>query len=207
AVIHERGEKRTPWWQNPVYRDTPLGYLQSFYTKKHKWYQDWKAYYTQQLPWPLTPCTEAKKTVATIMVLYTTACLVRATLIRPKRIMLTQWSVSMLGLGLCGSSVHDRLGREQFVAFWVSLCLGAHTTSQITRHFYPRPLSPTLFSMGTSATYGLFAADMVHQDCSFARYTLPAVMSVDITGILLRWHWVDHFVSHTASNVNLTSSI
>ncbi|KAI8332704.1 hypothetical protein EDC96DRAFT_579499 [Choanephora cucurbitarum] len=204
ALVHERKPKRIPWWQNPKYHDTPLHHIQQFYQSwreikpdLHKLYFD----FVSRSPFTrLLRLTDAEKTVISLASLYSAACVVTiiaAPPLLPKRrlpfgLLVGHWFVSVLGLGLLGPKIHDRLGSEQFIALWLSLGLGARACSQLTRHI--QPSMPAIFSFGTGSTYGLLTAHAfeIHSN---SKYVLGAMLTVDTAGIVLQWQILDH-ISH-----------
>ncbi|KAI8640297.1 hypothetical protein BD408DRAFT_420076 [Parasitella parasitica] len=126
---------------------------------------------------------------------------------------LVHLTVNMVGLWSLGPVLHDILGREQFVALYLSLGVGANVLSHqlqlLQRH--ARPMMP---SMGTSgALYGLLTSTAYLYPDSIAfivclpwmpfkiSYAVPALLAVDVAGILMRWRMFDHFVWFFILNV------
>ncbi|PHZ10678.1 rhomboid-domain-containing protein [Rhizopus microsporus ATCC 52813] len=115
------------------------------------------------------------------------------------------FALNMVGLWSFGRVVHDTFGREQFLAMYLSAGVGAnvvsHACSLALRN--SRPLLPSLGASG--AIYGLVASTAIlHPNSSISLiflpmipiklgYALPALMSFDLAGILLRWKMFDHF--------------
>ncbi|KAL0143957.1 hypothetical protein V8B55DRAFT_1482164 [Mucor lusitanicus] len=118
------------------------------------------------------------------------------------------FALNMVGLWSFGRVVHDTLGREQFVAMYLSAGIGAnvvsHACSLALRN--SRPLLPSLGASG--AIYGLVASTAVlYPNSSISLiflpmipiklgYALPALMSFDLAGIVFKWRMFDHYVSH-----------
>ncbi|KAL0077195.1 hypothetical protein F4703DRAFT_1743042 [Phycomyces blakesleeanus] len=115
--------------------------------------------------------------------------------------------MNMLGLWSFGGILHDYLGREQFLALYLTMGVGANVASHIFSLAFrnSRPLMPSLGASG--AIYGLLAGTAFlypHSSVSLIflpfvpiklGYALPALMSFDLAGILFKWRMFDHYVS------------
>ena len=101
-----------------------------------------------------------------------------------------------------GAEVHDRLGSEQFWAFFVAGGL----TSSIVSHLARAKRRPGGASLGSSgAVYAVFAMMAYFEPKSQAYFILlpgvpitldnlfPALVLLDVTGALLRWRVLDHW--------------
>ncbi|KAI8385796.1 hypothetical protein BD560DRAFT_384385 [Blakeslea trispora] len=201
AFVHERKPKRISWWQNPKYHDTPFHRFQQSY---RTWREAKEDFYRACLrrasgsPFArLLRLTDAEKTSISLTSLYSAACVITVIAAPPllaKRrlppgLFLGHWFTSVLGLGFLGPKLHDHLGREQFVALWLSLGLGARACSQLSRHI--QPSIPAIFPFGSGATYGLLAAHAfeTHSD---SKYVLGSMLALDTAGIVLKWQTLDH---------------
>ncbi|CEP12348.1 hypothetical protein [Parasitella parasitica] len=118
---------------------------------------------------------------------------------------LVHLAVNMVGLWSLGPILHDILGREQFVALYLSLVVGANVLSHqmqlLLRHV--RPIVPSMGASG--ALYGLLTGTAYLYPDSVAfiaflpwipfkiSYAVPALLTVDVAGILMRWRMFDHF--------------
>lgn len=139
-------------------------------------------------------------------------------------------TINMVGLWSFGPMLYEVLGKEQFVATYLSLGIGANVMSHVTnlalRH--SRPIQSSLGASG--ALYGLLSGIMLTQPdwdlfipylpsmpikiryikiiifilslellyiylLFYYSYAVPALMSLDVAGILMRWRMYDHFVS------------
>lgn len=116
-------------------------------------------------------------------------------------------TMNMVGLWSFGPLIHDVLGREQFIAAYLSLGIGANVISHVI-NLALRNLRPLKSSLGASgAIYGLLSGTaLIYPNSSVfvpflptipinITYAVPTLMSVDIAGILMRWRMFDHFVS------------
>ncbi|KAG0165143.1 hypothetical protein DFQ30_008910 [Apophysomyces sp. BC1015] len=122
---------------------------------------------------------------------------------------------NMVGLYSFGLVLHEHLGREQFLALYLSTGIGANVVSHVfgiaTRRF--RPLLPSLGASG--AVYGVLSATAIlnpHASiyCLFIPfvpiqlgYALPALMSLDLAGIILRWRSFDHYAHLAGAGIGL----
>ncbi|KAI8073899.1 hypothetical protein BC940DRAFT_231336 [Gongronella butleri] len=122
---------------------------------------------------------------------------------------------NMIGLWSFGGLMHDYLGREQFLALYMTTGIGAnmvsHTLSLALRN--QRPLLPSLGASG--AIYGLLSGTAYLQpNASIALvflpmvpiklgYALPAMMGFDVAGILLKWKMFDHFAHLAGACIGL----
>ncbi|KAK4513336.1 uncharacterized protein ATC70_005330 [Mucor velutinosus] len=116
-------------------------------------------------------------------------------------------TVNMVGLWSLGPVLHDLLGREQFVALYLSLGIGANVISHqlqlMARHIAARPILPSMGASG--ALYGLLTgtAYLYPDAVAFVAllpwipfkitYAVPAFLTLDAAGILMRWRMFDHF--------------
>lgn len=101
-----------------------------------------------------------------------------------------------------GGKVHDRLGSEQFWAFFVAGGLMSSVVSHLARA-KRRPGGASLGSSG--AVYAVFALMAYFEPKSQAYFIflpgvpitldklLPALVVLDVTGALLRWRVLDHW--------------
>ncbi|KAI9478732.1 MAG: hypothetical protein EXX96DRAFT_572027 [Benjaminiella poitrasii] len=128
---------------------------------------------------------------------------------------LFHFAFNMIGLWSFGRVVHDSLGREQLVAMYLGMGVGAnvfsHTLSLIMRR--SRPLLPSLGASG--AIYGLVAATAVlYPNSSISLlflpmipiklgYALPALMAFDAAGIIFKWRMFDHFAHLSGAGLGL----
>jgi rhomboid-like protein len=73
----------------------------------------------------------------------------------------THLALNMVGLWTIGPWIYDTLGREQFIALYLSLGVGSNTISHVAQlALYPhRPIIPSLGSSG--AIYGLLSGTAV----------------------------------------------
>ncbi|KAI8985303.1 hypothetical protein BDB01DRAFT_721506 [Pilobolus umbonatus] len=115
------------------------------------------------------------------------------------------FTFNMVGLWSFGQFVHDYVGREQFLAMYLSSGIMANVVSHNMSLFLrnSRPLLPGLGASG--AVYGLLAATAVIQPSASISLiflpmvpiqlsaALPVIMGFDIAGILLKWRRFDHF--------------
>ncbi|KAF1802686.1 hypothetical protein FB192DRAFT_1379301 [Mucor lusitanicus] len=125
------------------------------------------------------------------------------------------FALNMVGLWSFGRVVHDTLGREQFVAMYLSAGIGAnvvsHACSLALRN--SRPLLPSLGASG--AIYGLVASTAVlYPNSSISLiflpmipiklgYALPALMSFDLAGIVFKWRMFDHYAHLAGAGLGL----
>ncbi|KAL9559419.1 hypothetical protein MBANPS3_000434 [Mucor bainieri] len=116
-------------------------------------------------------------------------------------------AVNMVGLWSLGPVLHERLGREQFVALYLSLGIGANVISHqlqlLARQVAARPILPSMGASG--ALYGLLTgtAYLYPDAVAFVAflpwipfkitYAVPALLTLDAAGILMRWRMFDHF--------------
>ncbi|GAA5812752.1 hypothetical protein MFLAVUS_006210 [Mucor flavus] len=114
-------------------------------------------------------------------------------------------SINMVGLWSFGPMLHDLLGREQFVASYLSFGIGSNVISHIIS-LSLRNSRPLVSSCGASgAMYGLLSGIMVsYPDWNVfipylpsmpikISYAVPTLMSLDVAGIFMRWRMFDHF--------------
>ncbi|KAG2221178.1 hypothetical protein INT45_007755 [Circinella minor] len=113
--------------------------------------------------------------------------------------------LNMMGLYSFGMVIHQHLGREQFLASYLGMGIGANVASHVlsiaTRRY--RPIMPSLGASG--AIYGLLAGTAyLYPNSSVSLiflpfipikmgYALPAMMGFDLAGILLGWRRFDHY--------------
>ncbi|ORY97666.1 hypothetical protein BCR43DRAFT_438525 [Syncephalastrum racemosum] len=123
--------------------------------------------------------------------------------------------LNMVGLWSFGSIMHEVLGREQFLAFYLTTGIGANVASHVlslaSRRW--RPLLPSLGASG--ALYGLLASTAVLYPQSSVYiaflpfipiqlgYCVPALMGFDLAGILLRWSMFDHYAHLAGACIGL----
>ncbi|CEP12631.1 hypothetical protein [Parasitella parasitica] len=128
---------------------------------------------------------------------------------------LFHFALNMVGLWSFGKVVHDTFGREQFVAMYLGIGIGAnvvsHACSLALRN--SRPLLPSLGASG--AIYGLVASTAVmHPNSSISLiflpmipiklgYALPALMSFDLAGVVLKWRMFDHYAHLAGASLGL----
>lgn len=101
-----------------------------------------------------------------------------------------------------GGAIHDRLGREQFAAFFVAGGLASSVVSHLAR-VKSRPGGASLGSSG--AVYAIFAMMAVFEPQAKAAFILlpgvpialehlfPALVLLDVVGALSRWRFLDHW--------------
>ncbi|KAL3147021.1 hypothetical protein ABBQ38_014987 [Trebouxia sp. C0009 RCD-2024] len=101
-----------------------------------------------------------------------------------------------------GGAVHNRLGSEQFWAFFVAGGLSSSVVSHLAR-VKSRPGGASLGSSG--AVYAVFAMMAYFEPKSQAFFIFlpgvpialenlfPALVVLDLTGVLLRWRFLDHW--------------
>ncbi|KAI8338348.1 hypothetical protein BC941DRAFT_451554 [Chlamydoabsidia padenii] len=117
-------------------------------------------------------------------------------------------AINMTALWYFGSTLHDILGEQQFLAFYLSSAVAATTVSRwlslLTRHYRPLMLLPSVISTGASgAVYGCLAALTVLHPTSIVdlipwtpiplSVVLPGLLTLDLTGILMRWRLFDPY--------------
>lgn len=108
--------------------------------------------------------------------------------------------VNMVALYSFGRMLHEKMGREQFLAFYLSAGLLSSGGSHIVRSFR-RDFSR---SLGASGAIFAVAAGCAHQpDVRVSliflpflsvpiRFALPAMMTYDMIGLIKRWPTFDH---------------
>ncbi|KAI8085023.1 uncharacterized protein BX664DRAFT_266366 [Halteromyces radiatus] len=122
---------------------------------------------------------------------------------------------NMVGLWSFGGLMHDYLGREQFLALYLSTGVGAnmisHTLSLAFRR--SRALLPSLGASG--AIYGLLSGTAYLEPQASVSliflpfipiklgYALPAMMGFDVAGILLKWKMFDHYAHLAGASIGL----
>ncbi|KAG2229506.1 hypothetical protein INT48_004340, partial [Thamnidium elegans] len=125
------------------------------------------------------------------------------------------FALNMVGLWSFGKVIHDTLGREQFLAMYLTTGIGAnvvsHACSLALRN--SRPLAPSLGASG--AIYGLVASTAVlHPNSSISLiflpmipiklgYALPAIMGFDLAGIVFKWRMFDHFAHLAGASIGM----
>ncbi|CAO3587329.1 unnamed protein product [Absidia cylindrospora] len=122
---------------------------------------------------------------------------------------------NMVGLWSFGSLMHEYLGREQFLALYLSMGVGANMASH-TMSLALRRLRPLLPSLGASgAIYGLLSGiAYMKPEASISLiflpfypiklgYALPALMGFDVAGMLLRWKMFDHYAHLAGASIGL----
>ncbi|KAI8876007.1 hypothetical protein K501DRAFT_262919 [Backusella circina FSU 941] len=113
-------------------------------------------------------------------------------------------TVNMVGLYIFGPLVYDVLGREQFLAFYISLGMNANLIGYLMSVALKRPA--VMMNYGASGSiYGLLAGSaLLYPDTNIAipflpmlavpiNYAIPALVTTDIAGVLLRWRMFNHF--------------
>ncbi|GAB5589509.1 hypothetical protein Unana1_04409 [Umbelopsis nana] len=124
---------------------------------------------------------------------------------------LWHFALNMLALWSFGGIVHDYLGREQFLAFYLTTGMAASSVSHVCG-LAMRRVRPVLPSLGASgAIYGCLSATAILYPSASVYvvflpflpikigYALPALMGLDLAGILLRWRTFDHFAHLTGA--------
>ncbi|KAI8984747.1 hypothetical protein BDF20DRAFT_911814 [Mycotypha africana] len=121
-------------------------------------------------------------------------------------------SVNMAALWLVGPWLYNKLGREQFIATYLSLGISANVVSHVTRVAMARRWrhnveAAKLATLGTdSALYGLLAGTtIIYPEATLIipflptalstlnlSYTLPAFLSMDAVALFFRWNRMDH---------------
>ncbi|CAO3594632.1 unnamed protein product [Absidia cylindrospora] len=117
-------------------------------------------------------------------------------------------AINMTALWYFGTTLHDILGQQQFLAFYLSSAVTATTVSRwlslFTRKYRPLLLLPSATSTGASgAIYsGLAALTVLHPSSTVdfipwvpvqLNVALPGLLTLDLTGILFRWRLFDHY--------------
>ncbi|KAG2213455.1 hypothetical protein INT47_009129 [Mucor saturninus] len=114
-------------------------------------------------------------------------------------------TMNMVALWSFGPLIHDVLGREQFVAAYLSVGINANVISHVVSLALrqSRPLNSSLGASG--AIYGLISATAYTNPNSSVfvpflptvpiniNYAVPTLLSLDVAGILMRWRMFDHF--------------
>ena len=107
---------------------------------------------------------------------------------------------NMLALNSFGPFLHERMGREQFIAFYIS----AGTSSSIISHLYKSFRWSFVPSLGASgAIFGLVGACAHYPELKVSliflpihsipiSQALPIMMGVDALGMTLNWKIFDH---------------
>ncbi|KAG2213948.1 hypothetical protein INT47_001217 [Mucor saturninus] len=125
------------------------------------------------------------------------------------------FGLNMVGLWSFGKVIHDTLGREQFLAMYLSAGIGANVVSHVCSLALrnSRPLIPSLGASG--AIYGLVASTAVlHPNSSISLiflpmipiklgYALPAIMGFDLAGIVFKWRMFDHFAHLAGASLGM----
>ncbi|CAO3617849.1 unnamed protein product [Mucor hiemalis] len=125
------------------------------------------------------------------------------------------FALNMVGLWSFGRVVHDTLGREQFLAMYLSAGIGANVVSHVASLALrqSRPLLPSLGASG--AIYGLVASTAVlHPNSSISLIflpmipiklgsALPVLMGFDLAGIVFKWRMFDHFAHLAGAGLGL----
>lgn len=107
---------------------------------------------------------------------------------------------NMLALSSFGTFLHERMGREQFLAFYIS----AGTASSLTSHFYKSlrwNFTPSLGASG--AIFGVVGGCAHFPELKVSliflpihsapiSQALPAMMGIDALGLLFDWKMFDH---------------
>ncbi|CAO3649200.1 unnamed protein product [Cunninghamella echinulata] len=122
---------------------------------------------------------------------------------------------NMVGLWSFGGLIHDYLGREQFLALYlttgISANMASHVFSLALRR--TRPLLPSLGASG--AIYGLLSGTAYLEPQASVSlvflpflpiklgYALPAMMGFDLAGILLKWKMFDHYAHLAGATVGI----
>ncbi|KAG0175170.1 hypothetical protein DFQ28_005998 [Apophysomyces sp. BC1034] len=124
-------------------------------------------------------------------------------------------TLNMVGLWSFGKTLHDFLGREQFLALYLSAGVGgnviSHVASLLVRRY--RPLMPSLGASGaiygcvagTAALYPTASVSIVFLPFIPIQigYALQALVGFDLLGVLLRWRIFDHYAHLTGVGIGL----
>ncbi|ORZ10437.1 hypothetical protein BCR42DRAFT_333649 [Absidia repens] len=122
---------------------------------------------------------------------------------------------NMIGLWSFGGLVHDYLGRQQFLALYMTTGIGANMASHVLSLAFrrSRPLLPSLGASG--AIYGLLSGTAYLEPQASVSliflpffpiklgYALPAMMGLDLAGILLKWKMFDHYAHLAGASIGL----
>ncbi|KAI9345410.1 hypothetical protein BD770DRAFT_397006 [Pilaira anomala] len=125
------------------------------------------------------------------------------------------FTLNMVGLWSFGKVIHDTLGREQFLAMYLTAGVGANVVSHVCSLALrnSRALVPSLGASG--AIYGLVASTAIlHPNSSISLiflpmipiklgYALPAIMSFDLAGIVFKWRMFDHFAHLAGASIGM----
>ncbi|KAI7863306.1 hypothetical protein BDF14DRAFT_1745541 [Spinellus fusiger] len=125
-------------------------------------------------------------------------------------------SMNMVGLWSFGTYLHDTLGREQFIALYLSMGIGANVISHClsTALRSTRPMIPTLGASG--AIYGLLSGmAYLHPQSSITMiflpflpvtlgHAMPALMALDVAGIIFKWRTLDHYAHLAGASFGLS---
>lgn len=125
------------------------------------------------------------------------------------------FALNMVGLWSFGRVVHDTLGREQFLAMYLSAGIGANVVSHVCSLALrqSRQLVPSLGASG--AIYGLVASTAVlYPNSSISLIflpmipiklgsALPVLMGFDVAGIVFKWRMFDHFAHLAGAGLGL----
>ena len=107
---------------------------------------------------------------------------------------------NMLALNSFGTFLHEKMGREQFLAFYISSGMSSSLTSHIYKSFY-RNYTPSLGASG--AIFGVVGGCAHFPELKVSliflpihsvpiSQALPAMMGIDALGLLLGWKVFDH---------------
>src|SRR5262249_35853287 len=104
-----------------------------------------------------------------------------------------------------GKSLHSAMGREQFL----TLYLAGGAFASLSGHLFKFGAMTTSLSLGASgALYSCLTATAILFPTSSVSliflpmmsipigYAVPALVGLDVVGVLMRWQSFDHYVSH-----------
>lgn len=118
------------------------------------------------------------------------------------------FAVNQLALYSFGKVVHDLYGREHFLALYITACGNASLFSHISSRLFKKTLDmrPSLgASGGIYALFGIVAFRFPESNVSLIflptypipiGLAFPAMVGMDITGILRKWQTFDHYVNY-----------
>ncbi|KAI8069695.1 hypothetical protein BC940DRAFT_297359 [Gongronella butleri] len=115
-------------------------------------------------------------------------------------------SVALVALAYLAIPLHDRMGRPQFLAFYLSAgvtsTLASHILQLATRRYRPTITTPRMGA--TPPLYACLAALTALNPSATPlpsvprlqnEYTLAALLTTDVVGIVLHWPLLDHYAN------------
>ncbi|KAI8986926.1 hypothetical protein BDB01DRAFT_783972 [Pilobolus umbonatus] len=123
------------------------------------------------------------------------------------------FSINMIALWTVGPALYHVLGREQLIALYLSMGIGANLISHLIVTALKRPMISAVSSSGP--IYGLLAC-LSYQYPEYPvvnpimpsfpvnlSYVLPTFMCMDVIGLGLRWKRLDHIVSSNGREIGV----